>query len=200
MANIIGAVSAPTRRIDGGTYQAGLEAERLVAEARSQAREIAARADAEAACARERARAEGRDERLAAAGETLAWAAAERDRLLASAEPELVRLALGVAAKVLGREADRDGSAVALEMARRALAEARERTLVALRVHPLDLQAVRERETDLSPLIPRAKGIAWISDPAVGRGGVVVETENGSVDGRLASQLEVVRRLWAGRR
>ena len=105
-----------------------------------------------------------------------------------------------MAAKILGREADRDGSAVALEMARRALAEARERTLVALRVHPLDLQAVRERETDLSPLIPRAQRIAWISDPAVGRGGVVVETENGSVDGRLASQLEVVRRLWAGLR
>ncbi|HET7753426.1 MAG TPA: FliH/SctL family protein [Anaeromyxobacteraceae bacterium] len=197
MANIIRALAAPTRRIDGAVHEANLEAERIVGQARAAARELSSAAEEEAARVREEARVAGRREGLSEAGELLVWAAAERDRLLATVEPEVVRLALCVAAKVLGREAEQ-GGVVAPEVAARALFEARDRAVVAVRVHPVDLDAVREREATLSALVPRASGIAWISDPAVGRGGAVVETETGSIDARLESQLEVVRRVLVG--
>ena len=193
MANIIRALQAPTRRIDGGIFEARLGAERIVAEAREAARDIGAAAEADAARLRQAAVEEGRSEAAASASELLAWAASERDRLLATAEAEVVRLALGLAAKILAREAEH-GGAVAHDMARRALAEARGRTVLALRVHPLDLAGVREREPELPA---NASGMAWISDPAVGRGGAVVETETGFIDARLETQLEVVRRAIA---
>jgi type III secretion protein L len=193
MANILPGAAAPSRRIDAGVYEARLEAERVLAEARAAARQLSAAAEADAAAIRASARAEGRSEGLADAAEMLVWAAGERDRLIAAVEPEVARLALGIAAKILGREAEL-GPALVQEVAARALSDARERTLVTLRVHPLDLPAVREREAVLSALVPRVSGIAWVSDASVGRGGVVVETETGSID----AQLEVVSRIFAG--
>jgi flagellar biosynthesis/type III secretory pathway protein FliH len=196
MANIMRALPAPTRRIEGEVYAARLEAERLLAEARGEALELTETARAAAAALRESAREEGRRDGAAAAAETLTWAAAERDRLLATVEPEVVRLALAVAARVLRREAEH-GRGIAGEMAARALAEARERVCVAVRIHPADLEEVREREAALVAAVPRASGIAWVADPAVGRGGAVVQTETGSIDARLDSQLEAVGRVLA---
>jgi flagellar biosynthesis/type III secretory pathway protein FliH len=193
MANIIRMASEPTRRIDGGVFEARAQAERILAEARAAARQIEQAAAESAEGVREGAREAARAEAVSASAEMLVWAAAERDRLLATVEAEVVRLALAVAARVLCREAEH--GEVATDMARRALAEARERTVVALRIHPADLERVRGDEAALSALVPRSSGIAWVADPAVGRGGAVVETETGSIDARLESQLAVVRRV-----
>jgi flagellar biosynthesis/type III secretory pathway protein FliH len=196
MGNVIRSLPPPTRRIEAVVYDARREAERILEEGREAARGVRASADAEAEELRARAFAEGREEGLASAAEVLAWAAAERDRLLAAAEPEVIRLALEVSARILEREAAH-GSAVAEAMARRALAAARERTVVALRVNPEDVGALSAREGELSALVPRASGVALVSDPTIERGGVVVETDAGTIDARLEAQLAVVRRAFA---
>ncbi|HEU4382265.1 MAG TPA: FliH/SctL family protein [Anaeromyxobacteraceae bacterium] len=182
----------------------GSPARRLPAEVLSAAegaRRVLERAEAEAARLRE-AVARERELVLSQAGEagyraglaraaaTLARAAAERDRLLQSASDDLVRLAVAVAGAVLRREVERGGDVEAL--AARALEAVRHRRQVTLRVHPDDAAGVRGEAGRLGALLNRAPALAVQEDPAVGRGGLLVETEAGTLDARLETRLEAV--------
>jgi type III secretion protein L len=167
-----------------------LEAE---AEGRRQAAELLAQARAEAEVLRSAAVSEGREEGLARATEVAVRASLLHDGLLARAEAELVELALAVAGRVLSRIAERDDGAV-VELAGRALEAARQRSEVTLRAHPDDLAALRAAEPQLLESLPRARRVALVGDATVGRGGVVVESEAGSYDARLAPQLEALGR------
>ncbi len=181
------------RRIPAELWDATAEARRRVAEAALEASALVEGARAQAGAIRARAAAEGREEGLASATEVVARAAVERRNLLSASEPQLVDLAFAVAQRVLARVVERDREAV-VEIAARALEAARQRTDVRLRVHPDDLAALRDAEPWLLDRLARAGCIALLGDPAVGRGGVVVETEAGWVDARLATQLEGLRR------
>jgi flagellar biosynthesis/type III secretory pathway protein FliH len=161
--------------------------------AEADARRIRESAEAERERVLAGAAAAGREEGLARAAAALTAAAAERDRLLASAEPELVRLALAVAGKVVAGELALAPEVVA-RIAAEALAAARDRREVVLRVHPADAGLLRAEEPRLLEALSRARAVAVREDPAVGRGGVVVETEAGTVDARIETRLEALRR------
>ena len=191
--------SAPARRRSPAhRWDVEQESRRRLAEATAGAAALLERAGEEARLLRAAAVAEGREEGLAGVTELLARAAAERDRLLAAAEPQLVELAFAIAARVLAGAAERDRQAV-VETARRALGAARRRAQVTLRAHPADVAALREVAPQLAAEVARASHLAIVGDAGVERGGVVVETEVGTVDARLPAQLEALRRaLEAG--
>jgi flagellar biosynthesis/type III secretory pathway protein FliH len=182
-------------RLDGAVLAAREEAAREQDEAARASRAIVAAAHEEAEAIRSAARERGREEGQAAAASTLAQAAAARDRLLAAVEGEVVALALDIARRVVGELATRE-PAIAVESARRALAAARGRPGVLLRVHPDDAAAVRAARSALDRGI--ATGVALVEDPEVGRGGTVVETADGTVaDARLELQLAALGRALA---
>jgi flagellar biosynthesis/type III secretory pathway protein FliH len=172
-------------------------------QARASARQVLEAAE-EAACrTRERAQAEreqvlaeaeraGREEGMARAAAALAAAGLARDRLLAAAERDLVRLAVTVAGRIVGEEGMAAESARA--SAARALAQVRARRVVTLRVHPEDAETVRRAEPRLRGLLEHPGALDLREDPAVGRGGAVVETEAEGVDARLQAQLELLLR------
>ncbi len=193
----IGARSEPclngARRIPAELWDAAAEARQRAAEASIEASALVESARAQAEAIRAQAAAEGREEGLASATEVVARAALERQDLLASTEPQLVDLAFAVAQRVLARAVERDREAV-VDIASRALEAVRQRVDVRLRVHPDDLASLRDAEPRLIERLARARCIALLSDTSVGRGGVVVETEAGSVDARLATQLAGLRR------
>lgn len=172
------------------------ETDRRVRELLDAAEEDARRLRADAQADRDRVLAEaaeeGRREGLARAAATLAGAAAERDRRLATLEREVASLALDVARVVLGRELSTSPDVV-VELAARALAEARDRREVTLRVNPADAAAVRAAEGALAAIPGRAL-LALREDPAVPRGGAIVETEAGRVDASIETQLAALAR------
>lgn len=180
------------RRIPAQIWDAAAEARRRLESAAAEARALLEGAREEVLAVRERAAAEGREEGLATVTELLARAAHQRERLLARAEPELVELAFAVARRVLDGVAQRDRQVV-VEVAARALEAVRQRKELTLRVHPDDAGAVREGEPRLRERLAGEPWIAIVEDPSVGQGGVVVETEAGTVDARLATQLEALR-------
>lgn len=186
----------PGRRIPAQLWDASLEARRLREAAEAESKALLERARGEADRIREDAAAAGREDGLAQATEIVARAALVRDGLLASAEPQLVELAFEVARRVLGRVAERDRDAV-VEVAARALEGVRHRRHVTLRAHPDDAGALREAEPGLRDQLRLERCIALVEDPSVGRGGVVVETEAGTVDARLAAQVGALRRALA---
>jgi flagellar biosynthesis/type III secretory pathway protein FliH len=174
-----------SRRVPGAVFDAAARARAIVAEAEEEAGRIRGEAEAEASRARARALAEGREAGLARAAAEIVRAAEARDRLVAAAVGDVLDAAAALAARILGREAECDGELV-VAMAERALAEARGRRRVTLRVNPADEARLREVGTGLAAAVR--------ADPSVSRGGVVVETASGELDGRIEAQVEALRR------
>ncbi len=182
--------AAPPRRLPGEVAAAAGRAQDILRRAEAESRRILEAARAERAQAMAEAEEQGRRAGLAGAAGELARAAAERDRLLQEARDDLVRLAVAVAGKILGREVERDGRVEAL--AATALEAVRNRREVILRVNPGDASALRGEAGRLGALLARAPCLGIQEDPAVERGGLLVETEAGTLDARLETRLEAV--------
>ena len=117
----------------------------------------------------------------------------ERHKLMEDAEPELVRLAIGIAERVLHQQIALDRSVVT-EMAKVAIARLVDRESVTVRVNPGDIERMREhRESILST--GDVRNFRVIEDQRVDRGGVVVETDGGTIDARISTQLTEAKRL-----
>jgi len=157
--------------------EARAQAETIVAAATAEAGRIAAAARAEADAAGEAREAERRHDHA---------------RLRAEMEEEVVGLALAVAAKVLAVAAD--DPRAARESARRALRQAQGQERRTLRCHPADEAGLRAAAGELREPEGTAASLAILPDPAVGRGGVLLETEAGVVDARIEQQLRALAR------
>jgi type III secretion system HrpE/YscL family protein len=190
MASILKAARAPVL-VDRLELEARERARALLEEAESKAARIVAEAEAQRETLYRASARAGVEEGRAEAGAALARAAEVRQRRLLEVEEELAAVALEVARKILGEELAARPEAVAV-LARRALEPVRGRREVALRVHPEDGPRVRAELPRLSALLERAPGLCLREDAAVGRGGVVVETEAGRVDARVEAQLALL--------
>jgi flagellar assembly protein FliH len=117
----------------------------------------------------------------------------ERHKLMEDAEPELVRLAIGIAERVLHQQIALDRGVV-IEMAKVAIARLVEKESVTVRVNPGDLERMREhRDEFLSG--GDIKNFRIIEDQRVDRGGVVVETDGGTIDAKISTQLNEAKRV-----
>ena len=181
--------------------------ERSTIEARSQADEIREKAQEEASLLLENARTEAQTLRTQAREEGYAegcnQGASELSEVVSKSslrlqqiEKQLVAqvkdLALGIARKILGRELATRPEAV-VELVKEALAEkARQRREISLRVNPEDMEIIRENRSALIEVLSRAKEISIREDPSVARYGVVIETDAGTIDAQLETQLDVI--------
>ncbi|MBV8581902.1 MAG: hypothetical protein JOZ86_14870 [Candidatus Eremiobacteraeota bacterium] len=201
-------VEAVRAQAQGILDDAARNAEALLADAHDRARALiedgAARADAIAQDARRR----GHDEGFTQGRETadremndmlvtmrglLEMARAERHKLIEAAEPELVKLALGIAERVLHQQIALDRGVV-VEMAKVAIARLIERDTVTVRVNPADLERMREHRDELIA-IGDIRNLRVLEDQRVDRGGVVVETDAGTIDARVSTQLDEARKV-----
>ncbi len=180
MNRVIKGTGPPARVVPGAVFDARDEAGRIVDEAR-----------AEAASIRDKARAEGREAGLAEASALVALARALRARALDAARDDVVELAVDLARRVIGAELALRPEAVA-DVCAHALRLARRARDVVVRVHPDDLAAVTAARPALLEAAGRSGGVAFQSDPDVGRGGCIVESELGRVDARLEPQLAAI--------
>lgn len=172
--------------------EARVEARRLLAEAESEARALREEAEAEARALREKAFAEGHEEALSELTELILDARERRDAVLAEAERDLLRLAVKLAEKIIGREVERDPSALA-DIVAAALRQARQNETFTVRVNPADLPLVEAYRSRLDPA-GRARFLDVVADPRVGHGGCVIESESGTIDAQLDTQLRVLER------
>lgn len=114
-----------------------------------------------------------------------------RKRLRQHTEHETVRLALAVAKKILTREAGISEDVV-LNVVREALRQTEEPEKVLVRLHPEDLEVLRNSSEALAELNDRSDTITLQADSGISRGGCFVETEFGEIDARIEQQFRVV--------
>jgi type III secretion protein L len=108
-----------------------------------------------------------------------------------------VELSLVIAEKIVGTALRRDPRVV-LSITAEAIESVRNQRELVLRVNPSDAQLLREERKALMDLLGRAGEIAVREDPAVARGGCVVETEHGMVDAQLETQLQMLKEALTG--
>jgi len=117
----------------------------------------------------------------------------ERHKIISSAEPEIVRLAMGIAERVLHQQIALDRGVV-VEMAKAAIARLVDRESITVRVNPADLEGMRGHRDDVLAL-GDVKSMRIIEDQRVDRGGVVVETEAGTIDAKIQTQISEAKRV-----
>ena len=175
-------------------YDATIEAAQILEAAHAQARKILENADQERQTIIEVARGEGYEHGLAQWNAAVAEVNAARDRHIAESEPELIRLAIRIAQKIIGEELRTNPEAI-VNIARECLRGlSRERSLT-LRVHSTDLDLMRRSIELLREAAGPQRSIDVMADPAVGVGGCIVESEYGVVDARLETQIRCMEEI-----
>ena len=114
-----------------------------------------------------------------------------KGELYLEAEEEILKLSMAIARKVVQRELAQDEDAV-LRTIRKAVEFLNERTNVKILVNPADMRKVEEA-------LPEIRGgkkidkIELAEDPAIGRGGCILETGFGTINGTVEDQLAAIK-------
>jgi flagellar assembly protein FliH len=121
-------------------------------------------------------------------GRAIAEFAAQRDSYFHAVEEQVVRLSLAIARKILHRESQIDPLLLA-GIVRVTLEKIEGDSRITLRAHPAEINAWRDyfARTQGDPRAPELVG-----DPALARGRCVVETELGTTEIGLDSQLQEI--------
>lgn len=122
-------------------------------------------------------------------------ARAERHKIIESAETEIVRLSLNIAERILNAHIALEPATV-LEMTRAAITRVVSREMVTVRVNPADIELMREHRERLMAMND-IDNLRLIEDQRVDRGGVLIETDSGTIDAKISTQLREARRVLA---
>jgi flagellar biosynthesis/type III secretory pathway protein FliH len=112
--------------------------------------------------------------------------------VLKQIEPDVVRLAVGVAEKIVAREvaADRD---VVKRCVARAIEKILEREKLVINVNPVDLPVVMQYKEELLGMFDGIKEIEVVgSENGISPGGCTVETDLLKANGKIEAQLEEI--------
>jgi flagellar biosynthesis/type III secretory pathway protein FliH len=117
---------------------------------------------------------------------------AERERAAEVCELHAIDLALRLAEKTLGAALQARPEHV-VDVVRGGLRRLLERDRVIVLVNPEDMELVRDATADLKAQLGGIGELDVQAERRVSRGGAIVRTETGEVDGRLETQLERAR-------
>lgn len=172
-------------QIEVSLQQAQAHAEQIVSEARQRGEEIMVQA-----------RDAGRSEGYAEVLQDLARARKLYAETLESAEADMVEMAFRLAARIVGDTLARDPERVQAMVAA-VLRRARGKREILVKVSPEDLERL---EANASTLAQQVDGVAvhFEADDTLARGGCVIHTESGQIDGRIETQLDIMRRALRG--
>jgi flagellar assembly protein FliH len=176
--------------------QAREEAQRIVAAARQEAGDIKAKAQTAGEAEGRKAGMEKVRREMAAnlaeAARILAVAEEERQFRILSSETELLKLAEGIASKILHAELTVNPDA-RLEIVKAALSKYTEASRYLVRMNPADLEELTvEIIPELQSVFGEPKSIAVEAEPALARGECIIETEHGNIDARVRTQMELI--------
>jgi len=165
-------------------------AEKIIAEARDKARELLDQAKAEAAAIRAEAQRSGYEEGLTQLNRILHEAKTQYGRMLHDSEPEMF------AERIIGHCVEVTPQ-VMLEIIHKAIESLKYQKEIRIRVNPDDLGFLKENKMQLYTMLGESKEIEIVEDALVGRGGCIIDTEIGTIDARLETQLRVIEKLFA---
>lgn len=178
---------------------AGTRAEKILSDAENEAAKIREEAKVvleSAKLAREEAikkgYAEGESKGLSQVTEKLLHLERLKEKFYDQAEPEVVKLVMSIAEKVIGRVASENS-----ELIKNIVHQALEKSIgdrITVRMNPDDYKVLIAGEHEFKDVIDRTKRLLFREDETIAKGGCVVETEVGTIDAQIETQLEAIRK------
>jgi len=192
-ANQKNAVSTVFRSlIKHQTLQAETDAHAILQAARQRAEESITAAEMQVEAIRREAYRAGRDEAEKELLENLLEIKEKRAQVLRTVEEDVLKLAVKLAEKIIGREVrDGDGEARG-EIVVNALRAARQQEMMTVRVNVNDLPLLERMRDEKSNAFGRGQYIDFVADQSVKTGGCIVESESGTIDARVETQLRIL--------
>jgi len=115
----------------------------------------------------------------------------KRDKIINDAEEQIIRIILLIARKVV-KAISEEEKKVVIENIKAALEKIKGKTEVIIRVNTEDLEMATEHKDELMQMFEQLKHVVILEDTRVDRGGCIIETDFGSVDARIATQLNEI--------
>jgi flagellar assembly protein FliH len=112
---------------------------------------------------------------------------------LGEMESEIVRLSLAVARKIVHAEVLQNPDVI-IQNLQHVLRRVTDKDSVVIRLHPSDADRAKSAQSELLDGMPDIRDLAFQPDPAVPRGGAVVETSFGDLDARLDEQFQRIEK------
>jgi flagellar assembly protein FliH len=119
---------------------------------------------------------------------------AMKKNLVKSYEKELLSIVLAIAKKVVHQESLKDDDLIERTVLH-ALRLAADRSEISLRIHPDDVELIDKLRPGLFAEFKDLKGLSVSPDPSISRGGCVLESPSGDLDGRIETQLEQITQV-----
>jgi len=116
-----------------------------------------------------------------------------RESIIQEAEPFVVDLSCAIAEKVIGKQLA-DMPELALELIRKSLSRRREQGVITLCVAPGQLAFVQAAREELALVIDSQAELRILPDASVKDRGCVIRSSFGSIDARIDTQLEEIKR------
>lgn len=114
-------------------------------------------------------------------------------QLYEQSREQLAELAFDLADRIVGSRSQREQDLV-METISKCVSEILDKTKLKIRVSPQQHDFIKQNLDNIRALDEGITQILVEPDPRVATGGCVVETDSGTADGRLQSQLEMLRR------
>ncbi len=185
---------------------ASQQAELMIADGEQQVDEMRKQAQAEAEAVKEQAKQAGHKEGLSQglneARQQVSGIAKEFKQLIAQGqkilqemiqnqEREIRTLVVDIAGRVIQQKIAVDDEIV-VRVAQECIRQAADRQTLRVLVHPDDQKKIEEWAPEFSRLFDDVEKITISADPRVKRGGVLIESGAGGIDGRIDKQTEIL--------
>jgi type III secretion protein L len=165
-------------------------AAQILKEAYENASDLISIAETESENIRREAYQTGRDEAESELIDNLLAIKEIRLQALQEVEQDVLKLSIKLAEKIIGREVQQDET-VRGEIVLNALRQARQQEMLTVRVNANDLPLVEQMRERLDSF-GRAKYVDFIADQSVKEGGCIIESQSGTIDARLETQLRIL--------
>ncbi|MBW1715339.1 MAG: hypothetical protein JRJ77_05840 [Deltaproteobacteria bacterium] len=114
-----------------------------------------------------------------------------KQEIIGHYEKEILELVFAIAQKVVQHEIRSDDKAIKGTILR-AVKLAAEKSEIIVRVNPDDFDYVEKLRPEFFATVKELKALTVTSDPSITRGGCLLESPYGDVDGRVETQLEKI--------
>ena len=117
------------------------------------------------------------------------------DEIYKSAEKDIIKLAIAIAEKIIRQKIAADDDIV-LNSLKLILKTIPQVNNLIIYLNPLEYEKIKNSSDDFGAILDRYKEVKFVDDARVEKGGVVVETELGNVDGMPTSQIEKLEKAF----
>ena len=115
----------------------------------------------------------------------------KRNEIFIETEQQIIGLVLLIAKKVI-KVISENQKNVVINNVIQALRKLKSRGEVAVRVNLSDLELTSQHKKDFIDMVEGVKSIKILEDSTVDRGGCIIDTDFGSIDARISSQLHEI--------